>query len=304
MSEAGRTMFIGPEDGLNCSFQWGGDCVRAVLRSDVGRKRKNNEDSCMALVPDESADMERRGLLFGVADGMGGASAGEHASRLALQCLAEGYYDPAFHGGTPQALRAAIELANMTVFEESEDNPAYSGMGTTMSAVAVMGNWAYLAQVGDSRVYLLRQEPGIRQLTDDHSLVAEQMRNGLLNEDEAKNHSLKNLITRAVGIKDAVDVDLFALELLPGDRLLLCSDGLSNMVPDALILSTANGTVDLEAAVEGLVNEALEAGGLDNITVLLLEVTGPPPRTHYQAGGQKLAFGNEGLFRRMRNWFS
>jgi protein phosphatase len=304
MSEAGRTMFIGPEDGLNCSFQWGGDYVRAVLRSDVGRKRKNNEDSCMVFAPDDAAHVERRGFLFGVADGMGGASAGEHASRLALQCLADGYYDEAFHGGTPQSLRAAIELANMTVFEESEDNPAYAGMGTTMSAVAVMGNWGYLAQVGDSRVYLMRQELGIRQLTDDHSLVAEQMRNGLLNEDEAKNHSLKNLITRAVGIKDAVDVDLFALELHPGDRILLCSDGLSNMVPDGLILSTVTGAADLEGAVEGLVNEALEAGGLDNITVLMLEVTGAPPRTHYQAGGQKLTFGNEGLFRRMRGWFS
>ena len=303
MSEAGRTMFIGPEDGLNCSFQWGGEYVRVILRSDVGRKRKNNEDSCMVLAPGEQEDMERRGILFAVADGMGGASAGEHASRLALQCLAEGYYDPGFHGGTPQALRAAIELANMTVFEESEDNPAYAGMGTTMSAVAVMGNWGYIAQVGDSRVYLVRQELGIRQITDDHSLVAEQMRNGLLNEDEAKNHSLKNLITRAVGIKDAVDVDLFALELQPGDRLLVCSDGLSNMVQDGLMLSTATGAADLEGAVEGLVNEALEAGGLDNITVLLLEVTAPPPRTYYQAGGQKLTFGNEGLFRRMRNWF-
>ena len=117
------------------------------------------------------------------------------------------------------------------------------------------------------------------------------------------NHSLKNLITRAVGIKDAVDVDLFALELQPGDRLLVCSDGLSNMVQDGLMLSTATGAADLEGAVEGLVNEALEAGGLDNITVLLLEVTAPPPRTYYQAGGQKLTFGNEGLFRRMRNWF-
>ena len=304
MSEAGRTVFIGPEDGLNCSFQWGGAYLRTVLRSDVGKKRKNNEDSCMVLAPEDDARIERRGFLFAVADGMGGASAGEHASRIALNCLADGYYDDSFHGGTPQALRAAIELANMTVFEEAEDNPAYSGMGTTMSAVAVMGNWAYLAQVGDSRIYLVRQGLGIRQLTDDHSLVAEQMRNGLLNEAEAKNHSLKNLITRAVGIKDSVEVDLFALELQPGDHILLCSDGLSNMVPDDLILGTVSAAADPGQAVEGLVGEALEAGGLDNITVLLFQVEGAPPRTYYQAGGQKLTFGNEGLFRRMRNWFS
>lgn len=295
--------FIGPGEALRCGQDWTGPYIEAVLASDVGLKRKNNEDSCLLCAPLEEFDAERRGYLFAVADGMGGASAGEFASRLALQCLAETYFNESVKGVAPAALRAAVESANGAVFAESEVNPVYAGMGTTISAVVVMGNWAYIGQVGDSRVYLVREGMGIRQVTEDHSLVAEQMRNGLINEEEARNHSLKNLITRAVGIKDTVDADLFSLELEPNDRLLICSDGLSNMVPDERMLGALSGG-ELRAAVRSLVEQALDAGGTDNITAVALQLGNPLPQTVYQPGATLACLHTGGLLRRIRRWFS
>jgi PPM family protein phosphatase len=172
-------------------------------------------------------------------------------------------------------------------------------MGTTASVLVIMGNWAYIAQVGDSRIYLSREGLGLKQLTDDHSLVAEQMRSGLINADEARNHLLKNLITRAVGIRDSIEVDLFSIELRQGDTLLLCSDGLSNMVPDGDILGALT-MPDLGKAADKLVTQALDAGGSDNITTIALRVTGIPPLTHYQQGAQKVSLGPEGFFARMK----
>ncbi|NCB64487.1 MAG: serine/threonine-protein phosphatase, partial [Clostridia bacterium] len=196
VAEGEYITFIGPGEELRCEQDWSGPYIEASLASDVGRKRKNNEDSCLLCVPRDEFGAEWRGHLFAVADGMGGASAGERASFLTLQCLAEKYFDESLKGMAPAVLKAAIDHANRAVFAEAEGNPVYEGMGTTISAMAIMGNWAYVGQVGDSRLYLVREGIGIRQITEDHSLVAEQMRNGLLNEEEARNHSLKNLITR------------------------------------------------------------------------------------------------------------
>ncbi len=302
MSKAIPITFLGPEDGLNCVTKWTGSYLHAHLCSDLGRKRRNNEDSCLLCTPDDSDLTERRGVLFAVADGMGGASAGEHASQLALTTIADQYYDESFKGLAPAALREAIEAANEAVYYEAESSSEYAGMGTTASVLAVMGNWAYMAQVGDSRIYLFREGFGLRQITDDHSLVAEQMRNGLINAEEARTHLLKNLITRAVGIKDSIEPDLFALELRLGDTLLICSDGLSNMVPDTEITG-ALAMQDLGEAADRLIAQALEAGGSDNVTVITLRVTAPPPPTYYQQGAQKVSLGPEGFMARLKRKF-
>ncbi len=302
MSKAAPITFLGPADGLNCVSKWTGAYLHAHLCSDLGRKRRNNEDSCLLCAPDDSELLERRGVLFAVADGMGGASAGERASRMTLETIAEQYYDEACKGFAPAALRESIEAANEAVYYEAESSSEYAGMGTTASVLAVMGNWAYMAQVGDSRIYLQREGLGLKQLTDDHSLVAEQMRNGLINAEEARTHLLKNLITRAVGIKDTVDVDLFALELRVGDTLLICSDGLSNMVSDEDIMG-ALAMQDLGDASDSLIAKALDAGGSDNVTVVALRVTAPPPATYYQQGAQKVSLGPEGFMARLKRKF-
>jgi len=253
----------------------------------------------MLCAPEDDKFLERRGVMFAVADGMGGASAGERASRMALETIAGHYYDQNHRGMAPAALREAIEAANEAVYFEAESSLDYAGMGTTASVLAIMGNWAYIAQVGDSRIYLARNGLGIRQLTDDHSLVAEQMRNGLINAEEARNHLLKNLITRAVGIRDSIEVDLFALDIQQGDTLLICSDGLSNMVSDSEILAALT-LPDLSEAADKLVEKALDAGGTDNVTTVVLRITGIPPLTHYQQGAHKVALGPEGLFSRLK----
>ena len=137
----------------------------------------------------------------------------------------------------PERLRTGVEVANQRIYEEAEHHPEYYGMGTTVSAVLVRGDYAYVAQVGDSRVYMSRGNGSIYQLTDDHSLVAEQVRNGYITEEEARNHSLKNLITRAVGTKETINVDLFAVRLRKNDTILICSDGLCGVVNDDDIAS-------------------------------------------------------------------
>jgi protein phosphatase len=293
----------GPKEDHNFEAEWKNTWIEVQLLSDVGRKRQNNEDACLFFAPQEDSALDGRGMLVAVADGMGGASAGEYASRKSLECLCARYYDKDLHTLTPNAMKLAVELANETIFEEAELNSEYSGMGTTISALAIVGNWAYIAQVGDSRVYLLRPNSPLRQLTNDHSLVAEQIRNGLLNEEEARNHSLKNLITRAVGIKEYVDVDLFAVQLHPGDTLLLCSDGLSNMVSDAEIADIMSGE-NLQELTRSLRDHALEAGGHDNVTTVTMRLIASPPLSHYQQGAKIVNFEQPSFFSRLRNVFT
>ena len=292
----------GPTEGGSYERAWKGAYLHAFLVSDMGRKRKNNEDACLICVPEDPQLAEKRGCLFAVADGMGGASAGEFASHMALRQTTNAYYlnpGPA----TPDALRAAVEDANRRIFQESELNPLLSGMGTTVSAAAVLGEWAYIAHVGDSRIYLLRNGSRLYQITHDHSLVAEQMRCGLLTEEEARNHSMKNLITRAVGIKEEVKVDMFAVRLQRGDTLLLCSDGLSNQVPDAELAAALAGT-DLAKAASQMVKAALDEGGSDNITAVLFRVIEKPPRTELELGAEEVQFPEPGMMTKLRRFFS
>lgn len=292
----------GPDSGENYEYRWSSGYLQAHFLSDVGKKRTQNEDYCILCAP-EDRDLERdRGFLFAVADGMGGVSGGEFASRLALHTVAEHYYQGS-EETAPARLRESVNLANRRIYEEAENHPEYQGMGTTVSAVAIKGDHAYIAQVGDSRVYLAREGNGIKQVTDDHSLVAEQVRNGYISEEEARNHSLKNLITRAVGTREGIKVDLFCCHLHAGDNLVICSDGLSNVVSDHEI-ANASKLESLQGVARILVGHAIEAGGPDNITVAVLRVTSPPPRTRREEGAQSINCNKLGFLGKIRNIFS
>jgi protein phosphatase len=252
--------------------------------------------------PDDARVVQERGMLFAVADGMGGVSGGDFASRLSLQTLVEEYYARR-ESNIPARLTESISQANRRIYQEAENHPEFYGMGTTVSALLIDGDHAYIAQVGDSRVYLLRKGEPIWQITDDHSLVAEQVRNGYISEQEARTHSLKNLITRAVGTKDSVNVDLFALQLKQGDTLLICSDGLSNVVIDEQLASAMAGD-NLQGAGRVLIGRALEAGAPDNVTAVLVRATAALPRTKFHDGAQKVSSARGGFFGAFRRFIS
>ena len=232
---------------------------RSAGLSDTGRKRRQNEDAFVCEPP-----------LFAIADGMGGAQAGEVASRLAAAVFEEGAAAVQGEDGVATVVRAA----NARIFERAVHDPAVAGMGTT-ATVAVVDEAAAtvtIAHVGDSRAY--RYRPGsLEQLTTDHSLVGELVRSGRLTEDEAAVHPHRSVITRALGTDADVEVDTLTLDVAPGDLVLLCSDGLSAMVRDDEIvrLLEATGAAPRQAA-EALVSAANAAGGEDNVTVVLFEL--------------------------------
>jgi protein phosphatase len=288
----------GPEKGGNYEFHWSGAYLEAHLISDVGKKRSRNEDSCAMCAPDDQRVVKDRGMLFAVADGMGGVSGGDFASRLSLQTIVQEYYARQ-ETGIPARLMESVGQANRRIYQEAENHPEYYGMGTTVSLLLVDGDHAYIAQVGDSRVYLLRKGEPIWQVTDDHSLVAEQVRNGYISEEEARTHSLKNLITRAVGTKEAVNVDLFAIQVRQGDTLLICSDGLSNVVDNDQLTQAISGE-SLQGAARVLVGRALEAGAPDNVTAVLVRLTSAPPRTKLHEGANKVSPVRGGIFGALR----
>lgn len=288
----------GQPEGENYEYHWTGSYVEAHLLSDVGKKREHNEDACILCVPEEAALAKDRGFLFAVADGMGGANAGEFASAMALATLTDFYYSSATRG-VPQRLCAALGEANRRVFDEAEQHVERRGMGTTASVVVLVDEWAYVAQVGDSRVYVLR--PGFPipvQITEDHSVVAEQVRNGYLSEQEARTHAMRNLITRAIGIGIHVTPDLFSFQVRKHDTLLICSDGLSNLVmPDEL--GSAMRKEDLDGAAHELVNHALERGGSDNITAVLIRVTREPASRKQESGATEVVLEEPGFLARL-----
>ena len=209
--------------------------------------------------------------LFAVADGMGGAKAGEVASALAADAVQESGND----GESGEARVAAlIEEANRRVFRRASEDREASGMGTTMTVALVEGDEVAIGHVGDSRAYLIR-DGRLEQLTDDHSLVAELVRSGKLTPEEAETHPQRSVITRALGTEADVDVDTFSVRSAPGDLFLLCSDGLTSMVDDETILDAVErNRADLEEAAKALINAANRGGGEDNITVVFFEVDG------------------------------
>jgi serine/threonine protein phosphatase PrpC len=225
--------------------------------TDTGRQRRANEDSMLARSP-----------LFVVADGMGGAQAGEVASRLAVEPFRDGLHDTTDAEG---ALAQYARAANVSIHERSQANAEYAGMGTTLTAVYVGAEEVAIAHVGDSRAYCLRDGELLR-LTDDHSLVDELIRQGKLTPEEAVEHPQRSVITRALGPEPEVEIDTRSYRARDGDVYLLCSDGLTTMVSDELLAEILLTQPHLRDAGEALIAAANEAGGRDNITVLLLRV--------------------------------
>jgi PPM family protein phosphatase len=235
--------------------------LSAAARSDVGKRRTANEDA-YALAPALG--------LYLVADGMGGHVAGQLASRLAAEHTVEALELVADRTATlTEKLRYCVGAANHHVFATARDKPEVAGMGTTLVAVLAGGGRIALAHVGDSRAYLVRGGR-IRQLTDDHSLVAELVRRREITPDAAHGHPHRHVLTRAVGVRRSVDPDLAELTPAPGDVIVLCSDGLTTHVEDPEIAALVAAETDLEQACERLVALANARGGEDNITVALV----------------------------------
>ena len=225
--------------------------------SDTGRARRANEDAFFAHAP-----------VFAVADGMGGAQAGEVASRTVVDCLRRGLPD----GGSPEERLAALaEEANGLIHRKAAEDEQRAGMGTTLTAAYVDEDAVSFGHVGDSRAYLFR-DGKLKQLTNDHSLVGEMVRRGKLTAEQAEEHPQRSIITRALGPEPAVEVDHMTTFARDGDVFLLCSDGLTSMVPDEQIERTLADAPDLQAAGQALIDAANGAGGRDNITVILFRV--------------------------------
>jgi len=264
---------IGPKNEKRYTFNLKNETFEICMISDIGIRRTNNEDHCIFSKPDNNDYHERLGILTAVADGMGGAVAGEHASKMAVTLLSD-YYYKSEGNDIPKILLNSIQKINEDIFNLSEKDSSYFGMGTTLSTLVMHGDTGYVAQVGDSRVYIYRQEYPVKQVTEDHSIVAEQLKEGLINEEEARNHMLKNLITRALGIKETVEIDLYAFVIKAGDTILLCSDGLSNMITEKQLQQG----LSCENLIEGLnflLDTAIDAGAPDNITAVAVRIIGP-----------------------------
>jgi PPM family protein phosphatase len=227
--------------------------------SDTGKKRRRNEDSYVVAPP-----------LFAVADGMGGAQAGEVASKLAAAALED--TDSGSSSGQERVV-SLIQEANRRVYARANTDPATSGMGTTMTVALVEGQVVTIGHVGDSRAYLVRAG-SLEQLTEDHSLVNELLKSGKLSPQEAETHPQRSVITRAVGTDPDVEVDAFTVDALEGDVFLLCSDGLTDMVDDDGILDVVERYHDdLDRVAKSLVSAANRGGGEDNITVIAFTIT-------------------------------
>ena len=229
--------------------------IVAGVATDTGRVRSGNEDSFVVEAP-----------LYAVADGMGGARAGEVASQLALRTITELQRDG------QSTLEDEIREANRVVFEQAGTDERYAGMGTTVTAALASAEALHVAHVGDSRAYLLRAG-ALRQLTRDHTLVDRMVEAGEISRDEADVHPHRNVLLRALGTESKVDVDAFDVGVLDGDRLLLCSDGLTTMVAEDQIVAILEATPGApQDAADRLVRAANRAGGVDNITALVLDV--------------------------------
>lgn len=238
--------------------------------TDKGIQRQQNQDSYYAY-----CDSEHNLALSVVCDGMGGANAGNVASKLSAETFVDSMNnlygnDAAEKMTVDDILLRAAAKANKIVYEKSLESPDYSGMGTTIVAALTSGNSAAILNIGDSRAYHITGDV-IRQITKDHSVIEELIDRGDITREESKHHPSRNLITRALGTCPEIVADIFHVELSPGDNLLLCSDGLTNVLSDAEILNTINTETNKEKVVQKLVNMVLERGAPDNITLILLE---------------------------------
>lgn len=242
--------------------------IRFGAKTDLGNIRENNEDKFDFFEPTEPSLLAERGCVYAVCDGMGGHRAGQIASELALKAFLKAYYDMEI-SDVESALNVAVQTANALVKEVANTIAHRSGMGTTLTAIALCEDQAYVVHVGDSRCYLLRGEE-FEQITHDHSYVMEQVRQGLLSLEEAQRSPYRNVITRSIGM-DSVDPDIYRVPLQPGDRFVLCTDGLTSHVNDEQIAQVVARQSPSAAAME-LVEMALKEGGSDNVTVIVVHV--------------------------------
>src|ERR1041385_8306729 len=246
----------------------GGLVVRAVLRTDVGLVRAENQDFGTYTTPDEERQAHHPGgRLLVVADGMGGHRGGATASRLAGETVKAQYLGSETED-VAAALRDALSRANARVFTEAQSNPDLRGMGTTTSVLALRGNAAWFGHVGDSRIYRIRGDE-IEQLTEDHSLVASMVREGLLTASEAENHPRRNVLQRSIGVTEDVEIDVRGpFELQEGDIFILCSDGLHGLVKEPELKQVAT-SMPIHQAGDEFVKLAIERGAPDNATVIV-----------------------------------
>lgn len=244
--------------------------MKTACVTDVGRARDINEDNCA------HHDFLNGWSLLMVADGMGGHNAGEVASSIAVKTITD-YIGKRMNSNIDEnhmkcILKDAIVQANTDIYNEAKDNIRCSGMGTTVTVAMIYGNTALIGHVGDSRAYMLSNNK-LYKITDDHSLVAELVKNGTITEDEAQHHPQKNVITRALGVKDNVNIDIERVDAAAGDTILLCTDGLTNMLCDGEIEKILNDEENIEDAAYKLVDLANSLGGYDNITVAAARFT-------------------------------
>ncbi len=231
--------------------------AETTCKTDTGRQRRDNEDSAFARAP-----------VFVVADGMGGAQAGEVASRLAIEAFEQGVPG---EGNPEERLATVVREANHQIYERSRADRGRAGMGTTLTAAYVDDAHVAIAHVGDSRAYLFRNGT-LQRLTQDHSLVDELVRRGKLTEEQAAEHPQRSIITRALGPEPDVEVDTWTYPARPGDVVLLCSDGLTSMISEERVRAVLESQDNLDAAADALIGEANEAGGRDNIPVVLFRL--------------------------------
>lgn len=243
--------------------------LRAALRSDVGLVRSENQDFGTYTTHAEERECAPGGRLLIVADGMGGHRGGATASRLAAETV-KAQYLGADNDDIPTVLRDCLSRANARIYSEAQANPDLRGMGTTTTVLAVKDDRGWLAHVGDSRIYMVR-DGEIRQLTDDHSLVATMVREGLLTSAEAETHPRRNVLQRSMGVAEDVEVDVRGpIELRHRDVFILCSDGLHGVVKEDELKEVA--ALPIEAAADEFLRRALERGAPDNVTVIVAQV--------------------------------
>jgi protein phosphatase len=264
--------------------------IEVAGRSDVGCIRTNNEDNF---------GYDARYGIFVLCDGMGGQAAGEVASKMAVDVVLQYFRDAAARGewqqvGEPfagvseqgRALASAIRLANQSIHEASQQQAGRAGMGSTIVAVLIHDEGLCIANVGDSRIYLVRQG-SIQQLTQDHSLVMEQVRRGYITREQAERSEMQNIILRALGSEESVDPDVEDLVALNGDLLVMTSDGLTKYLRDEEIMETVSSSESLQSACDALIEKARQRGGDDNITCLLLKIADQPWYKRLFSGGPK-----------------
>jgi len=239
--------------------------INTTGKTDVGRKRANNED-VFKIAPE-------LGFCL-VADGLGGAAAGEVASRIFLETAMEVFQKPTHRTIAEVAKQVQICFlkANEAIMHNIKENPAYRGMGCTAELMVFFEQDFVLGHIGDSRTYLFRGGL-LRRLTQDHSFVQEQINKGIMSPEDARKHPLRNVIHKAVGIDQQIELDIVKSKILPQDQYLLCSDGLTDMVEENMILNTLDSNMTLPQKVDHLIELALSAGGSDNVTVVLVEIS-------------------------------